>query len=216
MIKINLARKRKAGGGGGGLDLSSLIDKLKGGGGGGGDGEKKKFDINGPLPKALMAFAACYLLDETLNGYRQEELAKVDAEIAVIEKEKNAILTKLAKIKGFEPIKKQLEEDEKQVRIKLDVVNKLLENRNAPAKIMMQIAQSIPEEVWLTDLKVTDKQVRLAGSAPGDNQVSDFVNALTSTSQFGAIDLGRIEESSTSAKEAKFKNFELTATRRQL
>lgn len=214
MIRINLAKKSGRSAGGGGkfdlksLDLASVLELLKGG-----EGDERKFDINGPIPKLLISLVVCYYVDETLIGYRDEELKKVDAQIAEIEAKKTQITTKLAKIKGFEPIKRQLEEDEKSIRLKLDVVNKLLDDRNAPSKMMMQLAQSIPDEVWLNSLAVTANEVKIAGSTPGYNQVSDFIKALNSTSQFTDIVLsGASEQKETTG--LTIQNFDLVAKRR--
>jgi hypothetical protein len=218
MIRINLAKKTgKASAGGGGkfdlksLNLSALLEMLKTGD----DGEGKKFDINGPVPRLLISFVVCYYVDDTLTAYRAEELKKVEAEISVVEKQKDEISRKLSKIKGFEPVKKQLEEDEKAIRLKLDVVNRLMEDRNAPSKMMMQIAQSIPDEVWLNSLTVTDDKVEITGSTPGYNQVSDFIKALNSTSQFTDINLSGIQESNSGQATQRVQNFDLVAARRK-
>lgn len=216
MIRINLARKTKPTGGG--LDLKSLNFGALFAGlrGGGAEGERKKFSISGPIPRALLAVGICYYAGDMAETYKAEELAKVDAEIASIEKEKDAILKKLAKIKGFEPIKKQLEDDEKAIRVKLEVVKKLLEDRNAPAKMLMQIAQSIPEEVWLTQLRVSEDSVKFSGATPSYNQVSDFIKSLGGTSQFADISLSGIQETGgADFKEAKVQTFDLNAKRRR-
>ncbi len=216
MIRINLAKKQ---GKGGGFDLKSLnvaglFALLKTGGE---DGAEKKFDINGPIPKTMVAFALCYFVSDYLEGVKIDELKKVDVEMAVVDKEKDAIIKKLAKIKGFEPLKKSLEDDEKALRLKLDVVQKLLEDRSGPAKMLMQITQSIPDEVWLTSLAVTEDNVKLGGATPGYNQVSDFIKALNSTSQFSDITLSGIQEGAASGDAAtsqKVQNFDLNAKRR--
>ncbi|MBI3558148.1 MAG: PilN domain-containing protein [Deltaproteobacteria bacterium] len=217
MIRINLAKKQSKGGAGGGLDLknlnlASLMATLRGGG----DGEGKKFDINGPIPKTMVAFALCYFVNDYLEGVKTDELKKIDVEIAAVEKERNAIVAKLAKIKGFEPLKKSLEDDERALRLKLDVVQKLLEDRSGPAKMLMQITQSIPEEVWLTNLAVTEDAVKLGGATPGYNQVSDFIKALNSTSQFSDITLSGIQEGTNLGEngQQKVQNFDLNAKRR--
>lgn len=215
MIRINLAKKTGKQAAGGfkfdfkALNIAAFLASLKGG-----DSEEKKFNINGPIPKAIMAIMVCYYVDGTLAEYRAEELKKVDAQIAAVEKEKTAIQAKLAKIKGFEPIKKQLEDDEKAIRTKLEVVNKLLEDRNAPSKMMLQVAQSIPDEVWLTEFSIKDDKVKLAGQTPGYNQVSDFIRSLNGTSQFTDIKLSGIQENSQASAQ-RIQTFDLTAMRRK-
>lgn len=225
MIKINLARKRKTGTSGGAtgltsitgkidlknLDLRHIFDTLRRGGSG-----DKKFDLNGPIPKAIISIALCYFVEDTIVGYKQDELKKYDKAIAAVEKDKSGLQARMAKMKGYEAIKKQLEDDEKAIRTKIEIVKRLLENRNVPAKMLMQIAQSIPEELWLTTLKVNESEARFAGATPGYNQVSDFIKSLNGTAQFTEIGLSGIRESTTATKDQRFQSFELTAKRRAL
>lgn len=215
MIKINLARKRKQGGAGldlKNLSLSSLLGALRGEGEA--EGERKKLDLNSPLVKILVGIGLIYVLEDTLEGYKRQEMAAVETQLAAVEKERDEVLVKLRKIKGFEPIKKQLEDDERAVRTKLEIVTKLLENRNAPSKMMMQIAQSIPQEVWLTHLNVTPDSAKFSGGTVNHNQVSDFIRALSGTTYFAEVTLRSIQESTSSRGDQKFQNFDLDARRR--
>lgn len=216
MIKINLARKRRQETSKldlKNLNVESLIAALRNVSGGGG-GERKKIDFNSPVAKILMGIALIYLVEDTLTGYRVDSLKGVEQQIAVVEKDRLAVLDKLQKIKGFEPIKKQLEDDERSVRTKLEVVTQLLENRNLPAKMLMQIAQVIPQEVWLTSLSLTSEKVVLGGGTPGHNEVSDFIKALSGTAYFADVTLKGIQENTTASKDQKFQSFDLEAKRR--
>lgn len=214
MIRINLAKKQSKGGGG--IDLKNFnikdfLQKLRTG-----DEEGKRFDFNNPIVRVVVAAGVCWYVGSYLDDAKTEELHKMDLKIQEVEKQKNEVASKLAKIKGWEPIKKQLEDDEKSIRNKLDVVKRLLEDRDAPAKMLMQVAQAIPDEVWLTNLNVTEDAVKLTGQTPGYNQVSDFIKALNGTSQFSDIALNGISEESTSAnKEQVIQSFDLNAKRRK-
>ena len=213
MIRINLGRRKRAGGGSGAGDmLGEILGKL---GIKGKDGEAKKFDFKGPIPKVAMGIVAAMMTEDHLNGLKEEDLKRVGKQIESVEKEKGKLESELAKIKGFEPMKKQLEDDEKAIRLKLEVVNKLLDNRNAPARMLMQIAQAIPEEIWLTHVTVNKDTVNLRGATPGYSQVSDFINALNTSGQLGEIALSGIEESKGDKKEQQIQTFELKALRRQ-
>jgi Tfp pilus assembly protein PilN len=211
MIRINLANKRKIGASKFDLKnitLQSILDLLKG------DGERKKFDINSPISKLILMAIVIYFVDDTLSGYRQINLKEMDQQLSVVQKEGNEIQEKLSKIRGFEPIKKQLEDDERTVRTKLDVLTQLVQNRNMPAKLLMQIAQVIPQEVWLTNITVGADRVQLSGGTPGHNQVSDFIKALSGTAYFSDVTLKGIHENTTVAKDQKFQSFDLEARKR--
>ncbi|MEW6056510.1 MAG: PilN domain-containing protein [Bdellovibrionota bacterium] len=216
MIKINLAKKRKAANATTltdikSLNVSTLIAILKGGGDGG-----SKLDLRGPIPKIAIALVVCWFVSSTVEEIERDAVKKIDDQIHVIESERAEIQRKLDRIKGFEPLKRQLEEDEVAIRTKLECVTKLMENRNAPSRMMMHIAQVIPEDMWLTEFRVSPDVVRLEGATPGYNQVSDFIKALNGTSQFGEINLSGIQENVSAEKDQKFQTFELEAKRRQV
>ena len=66
-------------------------------------------------------------------------------------------------------------------------MKKLLDDRDAPSKMLLQVAQLIPDQVWLTGLVVNDEAVKISGQTPGYNDVSDFIKNLNGTSQFTDI-----------------------------
>ncbi len=176
-----------------------------------------KLSLNQPAVNAVLASGLCYFAMLQLEQKQQEELAVVDAEIKVVEQNKSEVEQKLAKTKGYEAIKKQLEDDEKALQTKIDVLNQLSKDRNMPSKLLLQIAQTIPESVWLNELRLDEKAIQLVGSTPAYTDVSDFMKTLNSTSYFSDISLNGIQENQNqlTSKGERYQNFELRALRRE-
>lgn len=215
MIKINLARKRRTSGDSSGaglnLDLGSLFAGLSKGSAD--DGEKTPF-LSSPLARLILAVGAFYAVDYVISNMKAEEIAKLDQQIQAIDTDKKSIAAKLQKLESYKPLQQQLENDEKVIRTKLEVVSRLLENRGEPARILHQIAKKIPGEVWLNSFKFDEKNALISGGAPTSNSISDFSNALSSIQSFSRIEIKDIRETMPSGKDVKYQQFELSAARK--
>lgn len=216
MIKVNLGR-RKSGGTGSqtglkgidlkNLDLATLVNLVRGAGQ---SAEGKRF-TKGPIPKALICIILIWFVGDTIDKYKQEALEAADKEIAAVEKEQKSLLAKLAQYKGYEPKKAQLEADEVAIRTKLDVVSRLLQNRSGPSKMLLQIAQSVPEPVWLTGLNLSDAKIRINGASLGHSFVSEFIKSLSTTGSLSEVSLREIQEGVVPGNDQRVQVFELSA-----
>ncbi len=224
MIKINLAKKKKTSGGVFGLDLKALspasffpfFKRRKEGLESPESKDPQKFDFkNSPIVKAAIAIGIAYFVEDSIQGYKKDAVSQFEKKITSIENQITGIQTKLNKIKGFEIVKKQLEEDEKTIRSKLEILNIVLQSRDEPSKMLLHIAQNIPEEVWLTEIQVKDDAVNFAGATPGYTQVSDLLKALNESSFFSEINLRGIEETTSTTREQRVQTFQINAKKRR-
>ncbi len=221
MIRINLARERRKGGGK--LDFKNLnlaalgasLKKLLSKRGAADDEGGKKFDWkNSAILKLALVGAAIYLIQDQLDGYRKEALAKVDKSIAAAERDAGAQQQKLTQLQGYESMKAQLESDERAIRTKLEVLAKIAEGRTDPSRIMLQISQAMPDQLWLTDLKVAAEEISFTGQTPSYAQVSDFLKSIASSSFFSDIVLKGIEENVGTARDVRIQDFTIMAKRK--
>jgi Tfp pilus assembly protein PilN len=218
MIKINLLKRRKSAGlaaAGGGQKIFGIdISKLGGLGGTSLDVNSLK-DIDwkkSPLVRAALAFVAIYLIQGEIASMKQQLLAEEDAKIAAVQGEIDEVAKKLGKVRGFEPLKLQLERDEQSIQTKLTIINSLLENRDAPIKMLRQISQIIPEEAWLNHLAIREGRMTINGGATNYNLVSDFMRNLSESSLFTGINISQVNE--TEQDGVKFQTFDITAETR--
>lgn len=210
MIKINLANKRRLSSAS--QNKGSIFSNIFGGKAID-SSQLKDLDLKrSPLVRVLIAVFLVYVVQIQIEALKQEQIQEIDQKISAVSKEQEEVSKKLARVKGFEPVKKQLDSDEKTIQTKLAVLQSLTEDRDIPAKLMKQISQIIPEEVWLTSLSVREGKVQLQGGASSYNMVSDFMNGLGVSSLLSEVSLAQISE--TQKDGIKTHQFDISAKRK--
>ena len=202
MIKINLALRKQAGeadpGKGGAVGSLGKVnlDAFKG------------FPIRKVVIPLIVGSVASYLLD----NYKEEEIHKLDLIVTKLNNEGAKYMADAAKFKDFEPVKKQLDQDEALIRTKLDVIKRVTSGRAPQSKFLIAISSAIPSEVWLNDFRVEKTDVTFKGMALGYGQISDFMKTLNSDAFFSGIELKNSQQEKLGAVEVA--SFELKGKRR--
>ncbi len=185
MIKINLASKKQSSTVqgdqvGGRLKIAGLGAMMPG----------VDFDRIKELPiRKLITFIALgAAVDQLATSDKEKKMEVLNDAIQKIEAKKASLQADLAKTKGFEEIKKQLDADETTMRTKIDVIQKLLQDRAAPPKMMMALSNAIPNDVWLSSLEIDLENATFKGASLGGvNPISDFMKSLSQTQYFGDV-----------------------------
>jgi Tfp pilus assembly protein PilN len=212
VIKINLALRKQS--------SSMMAEKTSagfnfGGGSAALNGLAGKLNLEVlkglPIKKLVVPLVTAIVASYALELYKDEEIKKKDDEIAQLEQQKTALSAEAAKMKEYEAIKKQLEADELVLRTKIDVVRKLVEDRGNPPKILLTVAKSIPKDAWLTEFKISEKDVSINGMSIGDVPASTFAHSLGESAYFSDA---TPKKNDVSSDDPKLYVFELTAKRR--
>ena len=196
MIKINLALRKQPVGGGGGVaktgSMASLgsfdLSSLKG----------LKIDTEAlkdlPLRKVALPLIIGALASFTLDNYRDSELKALDAQMEVLAAEKPKLEAEANKIKQYEGVKKDLEADEFTIRTKIETIRKLVAGRTVPPKLLLALASTMPEEVWISGFKMASSSVTLQGFSYGFGPISDFMKNMSESAYFTDLKLNRTEQ----------------------
>jgi len=107
---------------------------------------------------------------------RQEGI-RLDADIARAEVEANQLRSVLAKVQRFETRKAQLQQ-------RVTLIEQLRKGQAAPARVLDQISRSVPDRLWLADLKQAGNDFTLDGFATSMTALSDFVVGIEGTKWF--------------------------------
>ena len=202
MIHINLAKKRQSAlasggtGGGGGTDFGEGLRSLS-------SGESAKsvgllvFRLG--LPVAL-GLGANYGFDY----YVEQKQAEMTQDIKNIDDEKSKIVKKLNEFKGFEEDKRRLEQNQVIIRTKIDTIEKLIKNRDFTPKALINLAQSLPSDVWLTEVTQSEKAYTIRGSSMDAGLVSDFMTKLQKNIYFKEVQLKSSQISDPSGTKSDF------------
>ena len=217
MIRVNLAKRKGSGVAGGGPDIEQKVNRIAGLG-------KMRLDmgeLEGALEKVrefplkrIGAVALVAILSQfVLSSYEQQEIERIDGAIKKLKADQVQAKANLDKTKGFEQIKKSLDGDEMTIKTKIEVIQKLILDRQKPPKLMLALSSLMPSDVWLQSFSMTPTELKLQGRAVGLIQVSDFIKSLGESADFSepklvSSDVVRDETG------AEVSHFEILARRR--
>lgn len=141
--------------------------------------------------------------------YTDQRTAEMAQESAKLETEKTTIETELKKIKGFETVKIELERNELVLRTKIDTIEKLIRGREFTVKSLVTLAQSMPRDIWMTEVSATETGFEFKGGTVDLGLVSDFMSKLGQTIYYRDVTL----KSTAADPNGKQAIFDLTARR---
>jgi type IV pilus assembly protein PilN len=76
---------------------------------------------------------------------------------------------------------------------KIDVIEELDLARSGPVRILSELADRIPERLWLTELTTKGRSVMMRGSSLDNDIVALFLRQLADSKYFENVDLDRTE-----------------------
>jgi Tfp pilus assembly protein PilN len=171
-------------------------------------GELKDLPIKRLGGVILIIFVANYLS----SSFQADELKKLDDQLEKIATQGRTLKAELDKTKGFDVIKKSLEADELTMKTKIEVINKLLSDRQKPPKVLLGLSSIIPAEVWLSNFNLTQDDMKLSGYALNQLLVPEFEKLLGESADFKDVRVN----SQTAATEGGMDvvRFDITAKRK--
>lgn len=113
---------------------------------------------------------------------RNAELASVTAKLA----RTRADIEQLDRIIGEV---KNIKDAQKELRDKLDVLEKLKEGRTGPVKMLDELATITPKRLWLSRLDEKGNRIMFDGTAVSIDDVSEFMTELKKAKYFDDVEL---------------------------
>ncbi|HXW05222.1 MAG TPA: PilN domain-containing protein [Vicinamibacterales bacterium] len=107
----------------------------------------------------------------------RERSRALDQELARAEAETQQLRSVLAQVQKFEARKAQLQQ-------RVTIIEELRKGQLAPVRVLDEISRSLPERLWLTEMKQTGSDFALSGITTNLNALSDFVANLEATKWF--------------------------------
>jgi type IV pilus assembly protein PilN len=101
----------------------------------------------------------------------------VDEEVAKAEAEMQQLRSVLGQVQTFETRKAQLQQ-------RVTLIEQLRKGQSGPVHVLDKISRSLPERLWLTDLKQTGADFAISGFSTSMTALSDFVANLEATGWF--------------------------------
>ncbi|MBC7396137.1 MAG: PilN domain-containing protein [Bdellovibrionales bacterium] len=153
----------------------------------------------------VIGFAVTY----GYNYYIDLRVEEMNQESVKLEDEKGRINKELQKMKGFESVKAELERNELVLRTKIETIEKLIRGRDFTVKTLVTLAQSMPRDIWMTDITATETAFELKGGTVDLTLVTEFMTKLGQTIYYREVTLKNTAAEPT----GKQGTFDLTARR---
>ena len=107
----------------------------------------------------------------------RQQSSQIDADLVRAESEALQLRSVLAQVQKFEARKAQLTQ-------RVNLIEQLRRGQTAPVHVLDEVSKSLPERMWLTEMKQTGADFFLQGYAVSLPSVSDFVANLEATKWF--------------------------------
>jgi type IV pilus assembly protein PilN len=134
-------------------------------------------------PAHRVTLAASLILIATVLGIGwwflslRQESAQLDRDISRAEQEAVQLRSVLAQVQKFEARKAQLTQ-------RVTLIEQLRRGQSAPVHVLDEISRSLPERLWLTEMRQVGSEFMISGYAAALPSVSDFVANLEATKWF--------------------------------
>jgi len=145
--------------------------------------KKKKTTIAiGTAAQKQAAMAAIILaLGVAFVGWRYlsvtHDSAQLDTDIAAAKQETARLRTIIQQVQQFEQRKGQLQQ-------RVQLIEQLRKSQSGPVHMLDQISRSLPQMLWLTELKQTEAAIEIDGKCTALTNLSEFVNNLEASGYF--------------------------------
>ena len=107
----------------------------------------------------------------------RQQSTQIDSDLVRAESEALQLRAVLAQVQKFEARKAQLTQ-------RVTLIEQLRRGQNAPVHVLDEVSKSLPERVWLSEMKQTGADFTLSGFAVSLPSLSDFVANLEATKWF--------------------------------
>jgi type IV pilus assembly protein PilN len=107
----------------------------------------------------------------------QRQSATLDQEIADAERETQRLQSVIQQVSQFEARRAQLQQ-------RVTLIEELRKGQTGPVHLLDQISKSLPESMWLIELRQVASEITLEGNCTSLNALSDFVSALEASNLF--------------------------------
>jgi len=150
---------------------------------------QKKEKIRDQLIGAVLALALVLLACGGLYAHATMKINSEKNTIQAAESEIRSLQKTLGKITEFRKFEKELRE-------KLDVLEKLKENKSGPARMLEELSGATNDKMWLVSFTESNGGVSVEGVGLNEQSVASFLQRLEASPFFKNVELSVTELSS--------------------
>ncbi|KDD69880.1 pilus assembly protein PilN [Pseudomonas mandelii PD30] len=149
------------------------------------------------------AVGAVLIANQAISGAIDRQVARNDyigKQIAVVDE-------RISQISDLKARRQQLVE-------RMRIIQDLQGNRPVSGRIFDQLARTLPDGVYFTEVKMADKTLSITGAAESNNRVSDLMRNLDASDWFNAPTLTEVK-ATTAGQVDQANVFQLTVRQTQ-
>jgi len=113
-----------------------------------------------------------------------EEISLSNARIQQMQRDIDQYKPQLEQVAAYRSKKSALE-------TKINVIEELDRARSGPVRVLSELAERVPERLWLTSLSTKGKVILMEGRSLDNDLVAVFLRALADSAYFDEVDLDR-------------------------
>jgi type IV pilus assembly protein PilN len=125
----------------------------------------------------------------------------MDSKIAFLEEQVSAKQQELKKLQKVNSEVNRFKDQMKEIQQKIEIVKTLKEGQKGYYKILTNIEQSMPEDVWLSSINYKGGRIVMNCSSLRVSSVNSFIVNLYETKMFTNIDLEKADKKEDEAVE---------------
>jgi type IV pilus assembly protein PilN len=144
--------------------------------------ERRQKQILQHLGAAIGALVLAVLISVTMHWMATSKLSDLQDEYGRLQAQNQALMKEIGKIKDLDKLRADVER-------KLKLVDQLQRGRFRELNTFVELAKVIPENVWLTSVTDTGKEIHLTGLGESNNAVANFMRALDNSPIFSNVRL---------------------------
>jgi type IV pilus assembly protein PilN len=164
--------------------------------------ERKKQELRGQAGLVVVFIAIACLCVVTVQASVASKVSASAREVAQLKAEKEQYKDQLAEVEGFKTKKKDIE-------TKLGVIAELNDSRSGPVRILDELGNRTPNNLFIQKLITQDGYIEINGEGLNNEIVAEYLDALEESDYFDDVKLETIKRKKIQG--LKVSSFEIRA-----
>jgi Tfp pilus assembly protein PilN len=154
-----------------------------------------------------------YLVEPGVDAFYVDEITALETKTMSDKKKLRELRTEL---RGYDAVKKQVKElniQEKNLATKIKIVKEIVEKRQNPFKVLKYIADNTPKDVWIVELEIDDRDLKIIGYSKSWKSIGFFIDNLRNSIFFnGTANYIKPEAMEEEISKQRVETFEITTS----
>ncbi len=159
----------------------------------------------------ILFFIAIYAVEPLVDSQYDTEINQKKESTLNLTKQTRNLTSELRKYDAVKEQVEQLEQQQKDLKAKIEIVREIVNKRQNPYSILKYIADNTPENVWVDSLEIKDKKLKIVGYSKSWKSIGKFIENLKDSIFFnGTVDYEKATNLKDEYKRNQVETFQIT------